>query len=91
MLKDYDYIIIYHPGRANVVADALSCKSIRSLAHIAVKRRALVIEMQDVFSPRVFTDVVGPGALLAQFQVQSLLREEILVAQRPDPQVMKMI
>ena len=27
MVKDYDYHIFYHPGKANVVADALSHKS----------------------------------------------------------------
>ncbi|RVW57618.1 Transposon Tf2-11 polyprotein [Vitis vinifera] len=34
LLKDYDCIIQYHPGKANVVADALSRKSIGSLAAI---------------------------------------------------------
>ena len=27
MVKDYDYEIQYHPGKANVVADALICKA----------------------------------------------------------------
>ena len=28
MFKDYDYIIDYHPDKANVVADALSRKTV---------------------------------------------------------------
>ena len=34
LLKDYDSIIQYHPGKANVVANALSKKSVGSLAAI---------------------------------------------------------
>ena len=34
-LKDYDFTLHYHPGKANVVADALSRKSRRALASIA--------------------------------------------------------
>ena len=43
LLKDYDITILYHPGKANVVADALSrkAKSMGSLAHLQVSRRPL--------------------------------------------------
>lgn len=34
LLKDYDYMIDYHPGKANVVADALSRKAAGSLSYI---------------------------------------------------------
>ena len=34
LLKDYDCIIQYHPGKANAVADALSRKSVGSLVAI---------------------------------------------------------
>ena len=38
LLKDYDITILYHPGNAIVVADALSRKveSMGSLAHLQV-------------------------------------------------------
>ena len=34
-LEDYDFTLHYHPGKANVVADALSWKSWGTLASIA--------------------------------------------------------
>ena len=45
LLKDYDCTILYHPGKANVVADALSRKSMGSLGHISLERRPLVREL----------------------------------------------
>ena len=37
LLKDYDCDILYHLGKANVVADALSRKSSGSLAQISIE------------------------------------------------------
>ena len=50
LLKDYDITILYHPGKANVVADALSRKagSMGSLAHLQVSRRPLAREVQTL-------------------------------------------
>ena len=47
LLKDYDITILYHPGKANVVADALSRKvgSMGSLDHLQVSRRPLAREV----------------------------------------------
>ena len=42
LLKDYDCTILYHSRKANVVADALSRKSMGSLAHITSSKRPLI-------------------------------------------------
>ena len=38
-LKDYDMSVHYHPGKANVVADALSRLSMGSVAHVEEKMK----------------------------------------------------
>ena len=35
-MEDYDFELQYHPGKANVVADALSRKSLSTLASISI-------------------------------------------------------
>ena len=47
-VRDYDCYIFYHPGKANVVADALSRKSTSSLAHISTERRLIIKELHDL-------------------------------------------
>ena len=37
-LEDYDFTLHYHPGKSNVVADALSRKSLGALASIASRK-----------------------------------------------------
>ena len=36
-LKDYDFELLYHPGKANVMADALSRKTIHT-KHLMIRR-----------------------------------------------------
>ena len=52
-----DCQILYHPGKANVVADALSRKSMGSLAHISVHKRSIVKELRDLFDMGVQFEV----------------------------------
>ncbi|RVW85078.1 Retrovirus-related Pol polyprotein from transposon 17.6 [Vitis vinifera] len=66
LLKDYDCIIQYHPGKTNVVADALSRKSVGSLAAIRGCQRQLLEELRSL---QVHFQVMGLGALVANFRV----------------------
>ena len=67
LLKDYDCIIQYHPGKANVVANALSRKSVGSLVTIKGYQRKLI---KDLRSLQVHLRVSDLRALVASFRVQ---------------------
>jgi len=46
-LKDYDFELLYHPGKANVVADALSRKTVYT-AHLMIKEVELLEKFRDM-------------------------------------------
>ena len=85
LLKDYDCTIQYHPGKANVVADALSRKSSGSLAHISAEKRQLTRELYKLYDQGLQLEALESGALLAHFRVKSILMDRIKTAQCRDP------
>ncbi|MCI54045.1 hypothetical protein A2U01_0075292, partial [Trifolium medium] len=46
-LKDYNFKLSYHPGKANVVADALSRKSLH-MSSLMAKELELIEEFRDL-------------------------------------------
>ena len=56
LLKDYDCSIFYHPGKENLVANALSRKSVGSLAHISTERRSIIKELHELIKVAVERD-----------------------------------
>ena len=64
-LEDYDFTLQYHPGKANVVADALSRKSRGVLASVA-SREWLMLEIVGQFSLQYNEQTQGVlGSLVA--------------------------
>jgi len=45
-LKDYDFELLYHPGKANVVVDALSRKIVHT-AHLMIREVELLEKFRD--------------------------------------------
>ena len=60
---------MYHFSKANVVADALICKSIGNLAHIAEVRRPLIKEIHRLERNGVKFEIKEPGVLLAHLGI----------------------
>ncbi|KAL0549580.1 hypothetical protein IC582_014065 [Cucumis melo] len=81
LVKDYDCEILYHPGKANVVADALSRKVSHSAALIT--RQAPL--HRDLERAEIAVSVGAITMQLAQLTVQPTLRQRIIDAQSNDP------
>ena len=87
LIKDYDCTIEYHPGKANVVADALSRRPESSLSHMRSGYLPLLVDLRAL---GVILEVEDSGALLATFHVRPLLVDQILAGQSQDPQMIKL-
>ena len=87
LIKDYDCTIEYHPGKANVVADALSRQPESSLSHMRSGYLPLLVDLRVL---GVILEVEDSGALLATFHVRPLLVDQILAGQSQDPQMIKL-
>ncbi|XP_050222497.1 uncharacterized protein LOC126672585 [Mercurialis annua] len=87
LLKDYDCTIQYHPGKANVVVDALSRNSAGSLAHTLVEKRPMIREVHSLFDQGVQLKVSYLGSLLAQMTIKPTLNDQIKELQTTDPQL----
>lgn len=81
LIKDYDCSIHYHPGKANVVVDALSWKTAGRLACVQCTR-------VDIFTKLAMMGVklalTRTDALIAQIRVRPVLIDHIRETQYRD-------
>ncbi|XP_070035064.1 uncharacterized protein [Nicotiana tomentosiformis] len=89
LLKDYDCSILSHPGKANVVVDVWSRKSIGSLAHISLTKRLLAKDIQRLEGAGIEFSVRDSKALLACAHAKSSLVERIKATQYEDERFCK--
>lgn len=88
LIKDYDCTIEYHPGKANVVADALSRKSSHSRDSPSAIGTSLLGELRNRNAVVIVNNL---GGLLAHFQVRPTLVDKIIEAQPEDAVLKKLI
>ena len=87
LIKDYECTIEYHPGKVNVVADALSRRSMSSLSHLRAVHLPRLIELRSL---GVGLELTDSGVLLATFHVRPVLINWIRELQIQDPQIVKL-
>ena len=72
LIKDYDMKLHYHPGKANVIADALSQKSYANI----LESKGLLKELaEDIMELRL---EIVPRGFIATMEVQSTLLDKNL-------------
>ena len=88
LIKDYDCSINYHPGKANVVADALSRKSSSCLATLLTTQKEIIDDLERMGIEIVKGD---SQAFMASLTIQPTLIERIKTSQVDDAQIVNII
>ncbi|WVZ89831.1 hypothetical protein U9M48_036187 [Paspalum notatum var. saurae] len=78
LIKDYDLEVHYHPGKANVVADALSHKAHCNFIEARPTVRVLCCEMGDIEMPTALE------AELYNLVLEPTIKDQIIAAQKQD-------
>ncbi|WVZ81092.1 hypothetical protein U9M48_028511 [Paspalum notatum var. saurae] len=78
LIKDYDLEVHYHPGKANVVADALSRKAHCNFIEARPTVRVLCWEIGEIEMPMVLE------AELYNLVIEPTIKDQIIAAQKQD-------
>jgi hypothetical protein len=81
LIKDYDLEVQYHPGKANVVADALSQKSQCNCMMMDSRINTLCDELS-----KMRIEVI-PSGTLSHISIEPTLPDQIVMAQLSDKRV----
>ena len=87
LLKDFDFELSYHPGKANVVADALSRKTLHMSA-LMVKELELIEQFRDL---SLVCEVTPKSVKLGMLKINNDFMKEIKEAQKNDMKVVDLI
>ncbi|WVZ53011.1 LOW QUALITY PROTEIN: hypothetical protein U9M48_004004, partial [Paspalum notatum var. saurae] len=78
LIKDYDLEIHYHPGKANVVADALSRKAHCNVIETRPTVRVICCDMDEIEMP------TEQHAELYSLIIEPTIKDQIIAAQKQD-------
>ena len=86
-MEDYDFDLQYHPGKGNIMADALSRKSLCTLASISIHEWQM---LQDISEYGLFLNETDEFATLFTLATEPSIISRVVEAQQQDVEV-KMI
>ena len=81
LLKDYDVEILYHLGKANVVADALSRKKTYGMDTLLIGQKRL---LEDLVKLEVEVITERVEAWIASLRLQPTFLEQVKIRQKED-------
>ncbi|MCI27507.1 hypothetical protein A2U01_0048706, partial [Trifolium medium] len=85
LLKDYDFELNYHPGKANVVVDALSRKSLH-MSSLMAKELKLIEEFRDL---SLVYETTTRSVKLGMLKLTNPFLEEVKEKQKTDAKLLK--
>ena len=78
MLKDYDMSVLYYPGKANVVVDALSHTTMGSVSHVDEPKKHLVKDVHSLSRLLVRFEDSPNGGFMVHHNSESSLVVEVM-------------
>ncbi|WMV37510.1 hypothetical protein MTR67_030895 [Solanum verrucosum] len=83
--RSFDMSVLYHPGKGNVVADALSRLSMGSVAHVEEEKKELAKDVHRLARLGVGLTHMLDGGVIVQNKYESSLVAEVKKKQDSDP------
>ena len=88
-MKYYDIKVLYHPGKSNLVADALGCMTMGSVSHLEKDTKDLVKYFHRLVRLGVRLEYSPNGGFMVHYNYELSLVVKVKSKQHHDPLFME--